>query len=46
MKRESVNIRFPNDLKERLRAICKKKSINMSDWFRQQNEKFIKENEK
>lgn len=46
MKREAINIRFPKELKEKLMVACAKKSINMSDWFRQRAEEFIKECEK
>ena len=46
MKTAAITIRFPQELKDRLKAECDKKSINMSDWFRKRAEEFIKENEK
>ena len=43
MKTAGITIRFPQELKDKLKSECDKRSINMSDWFRKRAEEFINE---
>lgn len=46
MKTAAITIRFPQELKDQLKAECDKRSINMSDWFRKRAEEFIKQKQR
>jgi predicted DNA-binding protein len=46
MKNEDIHIRISKELKDAFVKKCERLSINKSKWFRQQIEKFLKEDTK